>query len=208
MMTSLVQVVWKNGCLWTSGPGVPDRMWARPADLAAARLALLPPPDALPLAEGADLLTAAFAVVPFVQGPLPPPVFGPGVTVAARAAFSLFTDEARGALCVLRGEPDDFLVCARRTGPVWMVGAFTVAPTTLTVRFEDLWERLPEAAQAFDYRMDVVRDPHAKDTVADQAAGVVRETFTGVAPDARICLDLARGGGFTLTLAPTTEGVS
>ncbi len=207
MMTSLVQVEWKNGVLWTSGPGVPDRMWARPADLAAARFVLLPPPDALPLAEGADLLTAAFAVVPFVQGPLPPSVFGPGVTVAARAAFSLFTDEARGVLCVLRGEPDDFLVCARRVGAVWTVGAFTVAPTTLTVRFEDLWERLPEAARAFDYRVDVVRDPHAKDTAVDQAAGVVRETLAGVAPDARICLDLARGGGFTLTLAPTTEDV-
>ena len=207
-MFSSVQVAWHDGVLWTSGLGVPDRMWARPADLAAARLALLPPPDALPLAEGADLLAAAFAVVPFARGPLPPPAFGPGVTAAARAAFSLFTDEARGTLCVLRGEPDDFLVCARRAGAVWTVGAFTVAPTTLTVRVEDLWERLPEAARAFDYRMDVVRDPHAKDTAADRAAGVVRETRTGVAPDARICLDLARGGGFTLTLTPTTEETS
>ncbi len=204
-MVSSVQISWEDGRLRTSGPGVPDRAWARPADLAAARLALLPPPDALPLTSGEDLLAAAFAVVPFARGPLPPPAFGPGVTAAARAAFSLFTDEARGALCVLRGEPGDFLVCARRAGPVWTVGAFTAAPTTLTVRVEDLWERLPDDARAFDYRVDVVRDPHVKDAAADQAAGVVRETLAGVAPDARICLDLVRGGGFTLTLTPTAE---
>ena len=35
-----------------------------------------------------------------------------------------------------------------------------------------------------------------------QAAHVVRETLPGIAPDARICLDLADGGGFTLTFWP------
>ena len=81
-----------------------------------------------------------------------------------------------------------------------------MAPTTLTVRVEDLWERLPEAARAFDYRMDVVRDPHAKDPDDARTAGVVRETVGGLAPDARVCLDVAQGGGCLLDFRPATTG--
>ena len=201
-METAVQLTWADGLLRTAGPGVPERLWTRPAALAAARLALLPPPASLPLADGRDLLAAAFAVVPFARGPLPAPVFGPGVTEAARRAFAVFADEAAGALCVLRGEPGDFLVCARREGGAWTVGAFAAGATTLTVRFEDLWRRLPEDARAFRYRMDVVRDPHAKDGPEERAAGVVREARAGVAPDARVCLDLLRGGGFVLAFTP------
>lgn len=204
-MAPVVELAWEDGRLRTSAPGVPARLWARPAALAAARLALLPPPAALDLADGGDLLAAAFAVVPFVRGPLPPPAFGAGVTAAARAAFDVYLDEAKGALAVLRGEPGDFLVCARCARGVWTVGAFAAAPTTLTVRFEDLWRRLPAAARAFAYRLDVVRDPHAKDAPAARAAGVVSERHAGLAPDVRVCLDVARGGGFALVFTPQAE---
>jgi hypothetical protein len=61
---------------------------------------------------------------------------------------------------------------------------------------------LPEKARFTDYLVEVVRDPNAKDSPEAQAAHVVRETLPGIAPDARICLDLADGGGFTLTFWP------
>lgn len=204
-MTALAQLTWDDGVLRTSGPDIPPHAWTRPAALAEARLALLPSPDELVLADGGDLLTAAFTVLPFVRGPLPAPVFGDAVTPAARAAFAVFmAPEGADAFRVLRGEPDDFLVCACRTGAIWTVAAFCVAPTTLTVRFEDLWMQMPETLRAYDYQVSVVRDPHAKDTADSQTLGVVRETLEGVAPDARICLDLARNGGFTLTFTPET----
>ena len=204
-MTALAQLTWDDGVLRTSGPDLPPHAWTRPAALAEARLALVPPPADLVFADGGDLLTAAFAVLPFVRGPLPAPVFGDAVTSAARAALEVFMAyEGADAFRVLRGEPDDFLVCARRTGAVWTAAAFCVAPTTLTVRFEDLWVQMPETLRAYDYQVSVVRDPHAKDAAESQASGVVREKLQSVAPDARICLDLARNGGFTLTFTPET----
>ncbi len=200
-MNPVCQLEWDDGVLRTSGPDLPVQTWTRPAELAAARLALLPPVASLDLTTGADLLTAAFAVMPFVAEPFPAPVFGDGVTMAARAAFALFLGPASDDFRVLRGEPDDFLVCARRHGDIWTVGAFTVATTTLTVRFEDLWYLLPPELQHITYTVEVTRDPHAKDGEAARTAGVVRETLLGVAPDARICLDLLAGGGFTLKFA-------
>ena len=209
-LAPIASLGWDAGVLRTSAPNLPGRTWARPADLAAARLAGEPPRAELPLDDGRDLLTAAFAVIPFVRPPLPAPVFGAGVTPAARAAFGLFAGTTGGAdaFRVLRGEPDDFLVAARRDGGVWSVGAFAVEPTTLTVRFEDLWRQLPDALRRFAYRMDVVRDPHAKDAPDLRSAGVVRETVDGLAPDVRVCLDVARGGGFLLTFTPATTGTS
>lgn len=202
-MTAVGQLAWDDGALVASSPRLPARAWTRPADLAAARLAIEPPVSELALATGADLLTAAFAVVPFVAAPLPQPVFGDAVTPAAQAAFLLFLGSPALEPCrVLRGAPDDFLVCARCAHGVWSVGAFTVAPTTLTVRFEDLWRCLPAADRARTYAVDVVRDPNAADDAAAQAAGVVRETLADVAPDARLFIELARSGGFTLTFRP------
>ena len=200
----IVPLVWDDGVLRTASPGPAGLSWTRPADLAAARLAVLPAPAALELADGAALLSAAFAVVPFVRGPLPQPVYGDGVTAAARAAFDLFLgrDGVSDRFRVLRGELGDFLVCARLRGDAWTVGAFAAEPTTLTVRFEDLWAQLPSSVRRYCYRVEVVRDPHAKDDSAAQAAGVVRETVGGLAPDARVCLDVAKGGGFVLTFRP------
>jgi len=211
MLEPIGKLAWDDGVLKASSPNLPALTWTRPADLAEARLEIDPPVAALDLADGGDLLTAAFAVVPFVREPLPKPSFGDGVTVAAREAFAVFTgqnaaSQRADAFRVLRGEPDDFLVCARRYKDVWKVGAFVVAATTLTVRFEDLWSQLPKTAERYvNYLVEVVRDPHAKDAPEAQAAGVVRETLTDVAPDARICLDVAAGGGFTITFWPVAR---
>jgi len=199
---------WDDGVLKASSDNMPTLAWTRPADLAEARLEIDPPIDSLEIADGKELLAAAFTVVPFVREPLPDPVFGEGVTLAAREAFNVFTghnakSQRADAFRVTRGEPDDFLVCARRYKDVWKVGGFTVEETALTVRFEDLWNQLPAKGKQYtDYLVEVVRDPNAKDSPEAQSAGIVRETLTGIAPDARIFLELAKGGGFTLTFWP------
>ena len=208
-MEPVATLVWDDGVLKASTPNLPTLSWVRPGDLAEARLNCDPPPADLDLGHGGDLLTAAFKVIPFVREPLPKPFFGGGTTLPAQEAFRLFlgTNVAEKAddFKVLRGEPDDYLVCARRYHDVWKVGAFTVEATALTVRFEDLWNKLPEKSRFANYLVEVVRDPNAKDSAEAQAAHVVRETLPGVAPDARICLDLASGGGFTMTFWPVAS---
>jgi hypothetical protein len=208
-MEPVATLVWDDGVLKASTPNLPTLSWVRPGDLAEARLNSDPPPADLDLGHGADLLAAAFKVIPFVREPLPRPFFGGGVTLPAQEAFKLFLGmnvaERADDFKVLRGEPDDFLVCARRYHDVWKVGAFTVDATTLTVRFEDLWRLLPESSRFENYLAEVVRDPNAGDSAEAQAAHVVRETLPGVAPDARICLDLAAGGGFTVTFWPVAS---
>ena len=179
----------------------------RPADLAQARLGTDPAVESLEMADGRDLLTAAFAVVPFVCGPfsggsqlvatansLPEPVFGETVTPAARAAFRVFLglDGAGDDFRVMRGEPDDFLMFARRIGATWQEGGFTVEATTLTVRFEDVWDLTPPALRATSYGVTVLRD--GGDAV-----------LTDIAPDARIFIDLAANGGFLLSFTPTED---
>ena len=211
-MNVIAQLFWRDGELWSESPGCPSRAWRRPADLAEARLASDPAVDSLALADGRDLLTAAFCVVPFAHGPLPEPVFGEAVTPAARAAFRAFLgiDGEGDAFHVMRGEPDDFLVFARRlrrsrgdrptgavrrsrgdrpTGAVWQVGGFSVEATTLTVRFEDVWNLTPPDLRATSYSVNVLRDGACA-------------TLPGIAPDARLFIDLAANGGFLFTFTP------
>ena len=104
----------------------------------------------------------------------------------------------------LRGMPDDFLVFAvGLEGSVPTVCGLTCAATTLTVRFEDVWHLLPQNLRAFSYTCEVTRDPHSKDAPSAQAEGIVHESIPDLAPDVRICLDLADNGGFVLTFHPT-----
>ena len=190
-MTPVAQLFWRDGALWSESPGCPARAWTRPADLAQARLGTDSAVGALELADGHDLLTAAFAVVPFVCGPLAEPIFGEAVTPPARAAFRVFLglDGAGDDFRVMRGEPDDFLVFARRAGATWQVGGFTVEATTLTVRFEDVWDLTPSGLRATSYSVAVLKDG---------ACAVL----PGIAPDARLFIDLAANGGFLFTFTP------
>ena len=184
-------LIWREGTLWTEGPGEEPRAWTRPADLAEARLGTDPAPESLALADGRDLLSFAFTVAPFARGPLPEPAFGEAVTPAARAAFRVFLglDGAADDFHVMRGEPDDFLVFARRAGATWQVGGFTVDATTLTVRFEDVWDLTPFELRATSYSVAVLRDG---------ACAI----HPGIAPDARLFIDLAANGGFLFTFTP------
>ena len=194
-MTAIAQLSWRDGALWSESPGCPARAWARPADLAQARLGTDPAVGVLELADGHDLLTVAFAVVPFVCGPLSEPIFGEAVTPAARAAFRVFLglDGAGDDFRVMRGEPDDFLVFARRAGATWQVGGFTVEATTLTVRFEDVWDLTPPDLRVTSYSVTVLKD----------GASVILPTILpGIAPDARLFIDLAANGGFLFTFTP------
>lgn len=122
-------------------------------------------------------------------------------TPAAQAALALATSR----VCPLRGLPDDFLVFAvGLEGSVPTVCGLCCAATTLTVRLEDVWQLLPADHSAFSYTCEVMRDPHSKDAPSAQAKGIVRESIPGLAPDARICLDLADSGGFVLSFHPET----
>ena len=198
-MTAVAQLSWRDGALWSESPGCPARAWTRPADLAQARLGTDPAVESLALADGRDLLTAAFAVVPFVCGPLPEPTFGGIVTPAARAAYQVFLglDDASDDFRVMRGEPDDFLVCARRAGAAWQVGGFTVEATTLTVRFEDVWDLTPPELRATSYSVTVLKDGACAIPPAIPPA-----ILPGIAPDARLFIDLAANGGFLFTFTP------
>jgi len=204
-MASIGKLEFDDGVLKASSPNLPPLAYPRPADLAESRLMCDPPVDSLDLPDGAALLDAAFRTIPFVREPYPIPAYGLGVTEPARAAFDLFlgrnAHEAADSFRVLRGEVDDFVVCARRWHDVWKVGAFTVKPTTLTLRFEDLWSQLPKRSQFHLYLAEIFREPNAK-----ESGGPVRETIPDVAPDARFTLDLPAGGGFTVTFWPVAAG--
>ena len=187
-------LIWREGTLWTEGPGEEPRAWMRPADLAEARLGTDPAPESLALADGRDLLSFAFTMAPFVHGPLPEPTFGEAVTPAARASFRVFLglDGAGDDFRVMRGEPDDFLVFARRVGATWQVGGFTVDATTLTVRFEDVWDLTPPDLRVTSYSVTVLKD----------GAAILPTILPGIAPDARLFIDLAANGGFLFTFTP------
>ena len=194
-MTAVAQLSWRDGALWSETPGCPARAWTRPADLAQARLGTDPAVESLALTDGRDLLTAAFAVVPFVCGPLPEPTFGETLTPAARAAYRVFLglDDASDDFRVMRGEPDDFLVFARRLGTCWKVGGFNVEATTLTVRFEDVWNLTPPELRATSYSVAVLKDG---------VCAIPPTVLPGIAPDARLFIDLAANGGFLFTFTP------
>ena len=116
--------------------------------------------------------------------------------------YSLLTINS-SLLTPLRGLPGDFLVFAvdlDSESPT--VCGLTTAATTLTVRFEDVWLLLPPDCRAFSYTCEVTRDPHSKDAPSAKADGIVRESIPDLAPDARICLDLADSGGFVLSFHP------
>ena len=167
--------------------------FARPAELLENRLNCDAAPESLAPEDGVALVRAAFEVVPFARAPLPRPAYGDKITAPARAAFELFAglnpSEKSDDFCVLRAEVDDFVVAARRFGDVWMAGAFAAAAKTLTFRFEDLWLRLPEQRRKQEYIVEVNSDAGRK--VVDSAA-----------PDARLFLDIADSGGFSLAFWP------
>ncbi len=171
----------------------------RPGDLAVRRFGAREGVAELAVADGRQGCDHLFLTVPFTQAALPAPAFGEALTPAYRAAFEMML--GRGAASddfwMLRGEPGQFAVAARRQGEVWQVGGVTAAAQTLTVRFEDLWLRMPAELRAGSYTVEILRDP-----IKGEAGDRVEEAFADQAPDVRVALDLAKNGGFLITYRP------
>jgi hypothetical protein len=184
---------------WRHGLEQHAVFFARPGDLAVRRFGALERIEDLAVADGRQGCDHLFLTVPFTKAELPSPVFGAAVTPAYRAAFEMML--GRGAVSddfwMPRGEPGEFAVAARRLGGVWQVAGVTAAAKTLTVRFEDLWLRVPVALRALRYTVELLRDP-----LKDEAGDRIEEAFAEQAPDVRVALDLAKGGGFLITFRP------
>lgn len=84
---------------------------------------------------------------------------------------------------VIRDEPGEYLVTAWCSPDgSFRVRGESVRPLTLTVRVEDVWDRIPIHLRRHSYRAEVRRDD------AVQPDSVLED----VAPDARIFLDFKR----------------
>lgn len=174
-------------------------VFERPGDLAAKRFAAAPL-ESWSVPNGKQGCQSLFDLVPFVVGDIPVPVFADSLTPAFRKAFQrvLERDSAIDDFWMIRGEPGVFAVVAQRRGAIWRVCGLTSESRTLTVRFEDLWLRMPAELRALSYTVDIFRDPTAKEQGTS-----IEESFTGQAPDVRIALDLSANGGFLLTFRGT-----
>jgi hypothetical protein len=155
--------------------------------------------DELAVSDGRQGCNHLFLTVPFTQAALPAPTFGDAVTPAYRAAFEMMLGrgEPGDDFWMMRGEPGEFAVAARRQGNVWQVAGVTAAAQTLTVRFEDLWLRMPAELRSGQYTVEILRDP-----IKGEPGDCIEESFADQAPDVRVALDLAKNGGFLLTFRP------
>ncbi len=167
----------------------------RPGDLAAKRFEAAPL-ESWSLQNGKQGCQALFDLLPFVAGDVPAPSFDACLTPAFCKAYlcAIERDAAIDDFWMIRGEPGVFAVVAQRRGATWRVCGLTGESRTLTVRFEDLWLRMPAELRSLSYTVEIFRDPNAKEQGAS-----IEESFTGQAPDVRIALDLSANGGFLLT---------
>ena len=187
---------------WRHGTEQHIVFFDRPGDLAVRRFGALEKIESLNVGSGRQGCEHLFLTVPFTKAALPDPAFGEAVTPAYRAAFESVL--GRGAACddfwMIRGEPGEFAVAARRLGGVWRVAGVMAQAQTLTVRFEDLWLRMPAEVRDRCYTVEILRDP-----VTGEVGEVVQEAFADQAPDVRTALDLKKDGGFLLTFRPQGE---
>lgn len=84
---------------------------------------------------------------------------------------------------VIRDEPGEYRIVARYSedGSFTVLGE-SVKPITLTVRVEDVWDRMSEQHRKYSYIVEVRRDEE------DAPSHVLED----VAPDARIFLDFEK----------------
>ena len=83
----------------------------------------------------------------------------------------------------IRNEPGEYRIWAKydETGDFTVWGESS-HPITLTVRVEDVWDRLPSSCRRYAYTVTVRRDGH----------DVPLAVLQNVAPDARIFLDFEK----------------
>lgn len=83
----------------------------------------------------------------------------------------------------IRNEPGEYRITARYGDDgSFAVAGESVRPITLTVRVEDVWNRLPQEVRRHSYGVEVRRDGE------DRPSAVLED----VAPDARIFLDFRK----------------
>jgi hypothetical protein len=83
---------------------------------------------------------------------------------------------------VIRSEPGAYRLVARygEDGNFSVLGE-SVEPITLTLRVEDVWNRLPPSSRRYSYRAEVRKDRQESPVV-----------LTDVAPDARIFIEFEK----------------
>lgn len=99
--------------------------------------------------------------------------------------------EEANQIIPLRGEYGDFIMFAVFSDTSFSIAALSRKSTTLTVRVEDVWEKLPPEKRAYSYICNVNSSTVPTDC----------ETTFSVAPDARIFLDLNDCDGFILNFS-------
>lgn len=96
----------------------------------------------------------------------------------------------------LRGEFSDFLMFAVIKDFSFSIAALSSGKTTLTVRVEDVWEKIRPECRKYSYLCKV-----KSSTLCNS-----EESEFTVAPDARIFIDLGERDGFIMNFSPEDNG--
>jgi len=175
-------------------------MLERPGALVEMKFNVLVGGNGIPVETGADGCRVLFTRLPFIVGAVPTVRYGAEIRESFKIAFNSLLSHFSACdddFWVIRGEPAEFAVVARRIGATWLVSGICAAVKTLTVRFEDLWLRMPVALRALQWRVRIVRD-----SVNEEPGQSVDESFDGLAPDIKIAMDVKKNGGFWLEFEP------
>lgn len=171
----------------------------RPGDLATARLGTLQAPDEWLPKSGEQALIDLFALVPFWQNPPASIQMDDSLTPAFREALTwmIFGSKGTDQEWMMRGEPGDFAILARREGDQWQIAGISATEKTLTIRLEDLWGRTPEDHLPNGSRtIRLIRDPNQKETDQDK----IIESFPDSSPFTKISLEVKANGGFLISI--------
>ncbi len=190
---------------WYSERALHFVLFRRPGELPENRFKV--PGCAVPLeiADAAHAACILYTKLPFMPDLSVEPQYGSAVRSSFKSAFSMILEHFGDAdeeddFVVLRGNPGEFAVVARRCGESWTVAGIAGHALTLTVRFEELWWRLPTNLRALRWSASLRRDP-----VLNESAELVDETFNRLAPDVRIALEIKTNGGFMIKFKPDND---
>ena len=175
-------------------------MLDRPGALAEMQFGVLETISELLIESGVDGCRALYTRLPFTRAALPDAVYGAAIRASFKIAYNCILAHFNSIdddFWVIRGAPGEFAVTARRIGSDWIVCGITSASRTLTVRFEDLWLRMPAELRVLKWSLKLLRD-----SVNNEPGEVVEESFFDQAPDLRIALDLKLNGGFQIEFTP------
>jgi len=178
-------------------------MLERPGSIAEMKFDVLKAISEIQVENGADGCRMIYTRLPFTKAILPAALYGENIRTSYKVAFDEFLvcyNCGDDDFWLMRGEPGVFAVGARRNGSCWSVFGITSKARTLTVRFEDLWLRMPPEMRELKWNVTLIRDP-----VNDEPGELVKESFDDLAPDIRIALDLKKDGGFLMKFSPISS---